>query len=153
MKSADTNVLLYALNEDCVEHEACRPVLDDLANGGVDWVVADQVLIELYRLLRNPSVLERPLTAGKAAEVVDFFDRCGCQRVGYAHDLWPPLRADLGRRGFAAGRSFDAQLAHTLRAAGVRTLYTRNVRHFADAGFERLVDPAGSPTLGVQERP
>jgi predicted nucleic acid-binding protein len=61
--SLDTNILLYAANEDAPEHEACKKLLQQILEAPTDWIIADQVYLELYRALRNPRVMSSPLLA------------------------------------------------------------------------------------------
>ena len=68
MLSIDTNVLLYAQNQDCPEHDAAVAFLVDCADRD-DVAICELVLLELYQLLRNPAVVTRPLEAPEAAEV------------------------------------------------------------------------------------
>ena len=66
--SLDTNLLLYAQNRDCPEHESARRFVEDCAARD-DIAICDLVLLELYQLLRNPAVLSTPLNAPDAAAV------------------------------------------------------------------------------------
>ncbi len=43
MQSLDTNILLYAINRDCAEHEPCRALVASALDSPNDWVIADQV--------------------------------------------------------------------------------------------------------------
>ncbi|AMC48755.1 ribonuclease VapC24 [Mycobacterium tuberculosis variant bovis BCG] len=60
MLSIDTNILLYAQNRDCPEHDAAAAFLVE-CSGRADVAVCELVLMELYQLLRNPTVVTRPL--------------------------------------------------------------------------------------------
>lgn len=62
MNSLDANILYYATNADCPEHRPALEVLDRARGEPGDWILADQVLFEYYRLVRNPRVLESPLS-------------------------------------------------------------------------------------------
>jgi toxin-antitoxin system PIN domain toxin len=142
MNSLDTNILLYATNADCPEHPRARPVIEEMLAAPGQWVIADQVLFEYYRLVRNPAVLARPLSAAEAKKRLGFFrDESGVPHCGYEIALWPEIANQLGRPGFSAARTFDLVLAVTLKAAGVRRFYTRNVRDFRPFGFFEVVDP------------
>lgn len=142
--SLDTNVLLYAINTDCPEHGACAGVVRQALSRPSDWIIADQVWFELYRWLRHASLLARPLSAEEAARTVDWYRN----RSGWLHCAWSPdqfgaLSARWAQGPFPPRHTFDAVLAATLRAAGVHTLVTRNIRDFSDAGFDALIDPLG----------
>ena len=73
MKSLDTNILLYSINSDCPEHTICKQLVNKALIEKDQWIVADQVFFELYRLLRNPVVLQKPLTASEAADTINWY--------------------------------------------------------------------------------
>lgn len=142
MQSLDTSILLYAINRDCAEHESCRTLVAEALDAPNDWVIADQLWFELYRLLRHPSVLQRPLDATTAANTVAWYrDKSGWQQCAWSPAQMPRLHAQWAQQDFPARRTFDAVLALTLRSNGVTRFYTRNVRDFAGAGFAAVVDP------------
>lgn len=142
MQSLDTNILLYAINRDCAEHEPCRALVATALDRPNDWVIADQVWFELYRLLRHPRVLHRPLDAQTAAKTVQWYrEQSGWQPCAWSPSQMPRLHAQWANPDFPARRTFDAVLALTLRANGVTRFYTRNVRDFTGAGFAEVVDP------------
>lgn len=53
MKSLDTNLLLYAADEDCPEHAAASRLLEAALAAPHEWILADQVLFEFYVGLRH----------------------------------------------------------------------------------------------------
>ncbi|MFQ5744709.1 MAG: TA system VapC family ribonuclease toxin [Acidobacteriota bacterium] len=140
MISIDTNLLLYSLNRDCAEHEASRRFVQRCTERS-DVAIAELVLLELYVLLRNPAVVSKPLDAAAAA--------LAC-RPFRTHPRWAlienaPVMSRVwevaGRPGSARRSVFDARIAFTLLHHGVRELATRNVKDFAEFGFERVFDP------------
>ena len=98
MKSVDTNILYYATNRRCREHPRALQLISGLAETPNDWVIADQVLLEYYRLVRNSSVLDHPLSGSEAAIRLRYFREevgclhCGCHRgpesLGVELALW-----------------------------------------------------------------
>lgn len=140
MLSIDTDVLMYAQNQDCPEHDAAVVFLVSCADRD-DVAICELVLVELYQLLRNPAVVTRPLDAPEAAEVCQTFRRnrrwALIENAPVMNDVWvlaaPP--------GIARRRLFDARLALTLRHHGVDEFATRNVNDFQDFGFSRVWDP------------
>jgi toxin-antitoxin system PIN domain toxin len=142
VQSLDTNILLYAINRDCAEHEPCRALVAEALDTPNDWVVADQLWFELYRLLRHPRVLQRPLDADTAASTVAWYrEQSGWQPCAWSPIHMSRLHAQWSHPEFPARRTFDAVLALTLRANGVTRFYTRNVRDFTGAGFADVIDP------------
>ncbi|ORV08673.1 type II toxin-antitoxin system VapC family toxin [Mycobacterium celatum] len=149
MLSIDTNVLLYAQNQDCPEHAAASRFLVECASR-TDVAVCELVLIELYQLLRNPAVVTRPLDGPEAAEVCQAYRRnrlwALIENAPVMNDVW--VRA--ATPGIARRRLFDARLALTLRHHGVDEFATRNINDFNDFGFSRVWDPithGGSPEV------
>ena len=107
------------------------------------WILAEQVLFEYYRLLRNPAVLEAPLSAPEALARARFFrEEAGCEHCGYDLACWDAAADWLARPAFPARRTFDAVLAATLHANGVTRFFTRNAKDFAGFGWFELVDPS-----------
>ncbi len=143
MKSGDTNLLLYAMNRGCAEHARAGAWLDAALGEPREWIFADQVLFELYRLLRHPKVMAKPLTARAAvAQIVWFREETGFLHCGYEESRWAGVMAALGQQGERGGLLVhDAVLAETLRAQGVTRFYTRNVTDFENFGFFEVVNP------------
>jgi uncharacterized protein len=137
----DTNVLLYALNASAPEHPVARRFLDERV-GDDAIVLSELVLVELYVLLRNPAVVARPLSAEAAAALVQRFRRHpSWQLVDHDPLVMDRVWADAARPDFARRRIFDVRLAHGLQRRGVTRFATRNVRDFAELGFDEVFDP------------
>lgn len=144
----DTNVLFYAVSEDSPFHAAASRFLASIeADDGV--ALSELVLIELYRLLRNPVVNERPLGAGPAAEVIETYRR-------HPHWLLVALPVEqrrlhdrlwqlAARNRFPYRRVYDARLALSLIQQGVTEFATVNVKDFQDLGFRRVWSPLEGP--------
>lgn len=146
MTSCDTNVLFLALNADAVGHDAALSFLTR-HQANQRFVLCEQVLAELYCLLRNPIVSARALDAAKAAGIIQqlrsnpawrLVDVPGDARIMDA--VW----AAAAQPGMAFRRIFDLRLAATLRHHGVKEFATRNLRDFTVAGFTRVWDPTAA---------
>jgi uncharacterized protein len=140
MISIDTNILVYAQNQDCAEHEPAAAFLAECGRRQ-DVAICELVLVELYQLLRNPAVLERPLDAGEAAGICQTLRRnprwALIENAPVMDKVWTLAAVP----GVARRRLFDARLALTLRHHGVRELATRNTNDFHGFGFDRIWDP------------
>jgi toxin-antitoxin system PIN domain toxin len=139
--AADTNIFLYALNADAPEHVRARAFLEAHV-GNPDFVLCELMLVELYVLLRNPSVLRHPLDAGAAVAVVQQFRHHPTwQLIDHDPEVMDDVWKAAEERQFARGRIYDARLALTLRRHGVTEFATRNVKHFEGFGFQSLWNP------------
>ena len=144
MMSCDTNVLFAALDSASMHHAAATAFLRRVTDSD-RFGVCELVLVELYGLLRNPTVSKQPYDAADAARVIQRFR---------SHPRWlvfdyPGPQADIMRRlwalaadpSFPYRRIYDARLALTLRHHGVTEFGTRNVKDFQAFGFKKVWDP------------
>jgi len=116
--------------------------LERVAREALQWIVADQVLFEYYRLVRNPLVLAKPLTGFETAQKLRFFrDELGCRHCAYDRGCWEEAIVGLSEPLFPARQTFDLLLAVTLHRNGVNTFYTRNVADFEGYGWFKVIDP------------
>jgi predicted nucleic acid-binding protein len=60
---ADTNVLLYAVNRACAEHESCVNFLREFVTAGDTCFVPENVIYEFLRVATHPRVFPQPLRA------------------------------------------------------------------------------------------
>ncbi|MCF6334504.1 MAG: hypothetical protein L3J12_02020 [Spirochaetales bacterium] len=142
MRSLDTNILLYSINTACSEYTLCRQLVDKALSEKDLWIVADQVWFELYRLLRNPVVLQNPLTASKAANIIDWYrEKSGWLKCAWEPDMMKNLKLQWNKESFPARRSFDAILAVTLKNHGVTDFYTRNTKDFESYNYFNIINP------------
>lgn len=143
MKSFDTNILFYSLNQDTPESESAFRLIRRALDNPEEWIVADQVYFELYRLIRNPSVLDRPLTAMQAYEVVDYYrNKSGWLTCAYNVTFWKDMVPYL-ETAVPSSNIFDLRLAVTLKNNMVRNFHTRNVKDFEQLGWFEVIDPIG----------
>lgn len=140
MTSFDTNILFYSLNPQSSWHQAAVTVLTDRL--GHDRVVlTDYVLLELYNLLRNATVMKKPLTATAAAEIATSYLKhpnvTRAENAPIMDDVWKMA----AKPGFPRRRVFDVRLGLTLRHHGVTHFATANVKDFQGLGFEKVWNP------------
>jgi predicted nucleic acid-binding protein len=111
------------------------------AKGRDLFVISELVLIELYRLLRNPHVFSEIYTAPNALEVIQSFREGPWGLVDYPGGLMMSFWKWVQAHDSPPSRLYDVRLALTLRHHGVTELATRNVRDFQGFGFRRVFDP------------
>ncbi|HUH11508.1 MAG TPA: TA system VapC family ribonuclease toxin [Longimicrobiales bacterium] len=138
----DTNVLIYAANEDAPEHARCRELVEGWRAAGGPWYTTWGILYEFVRVVTHPRVLERPWSGDAAYGFVEALLATPSHRVlveterhaavaRTVLDEIPAVRGNLVH---------DFHTAVLMREHGVRTVYTR------DADFHRfpsleVVDP------------
>ena len=72
MMSCDTNVLFAALDSDSVHHASAVAFLNGMRDSE-QFGLCELILVELYGLLRNPTVSKRPQNGAEAARVIQRF--------------------------------------------------------------------------------
>ncbi len=144
MLSIDTNLIVYALNRGCPEHEPARSFLHDLSTRD-DVAICELALVEVYVLLRNPAVFRSPGSAAEAVTRIQPFRAHPRWRLvdfpGHVPEVMDELWRLAAAPSFARRQIFDARLALTLRHHGVDELATANPKHFGGFGFRRVFDP------------
>jgi toxin-antitoxin system PIN domain toxin len=144
MTSCDTNVLFAALDSESAHHESAVVFLNSMRDSE-RFGLCELVLVELYGLLRNPTVSKRPQSGGEAAHVIQRFrshprwlvlDYPGAE-ANVMNQLWELA----SNPAFPYRRIYDARLALTLRYHGVNEFATRNVKDFQGFGFKKLWNP------------
>ena len=148
MTSCDTNVLFAACDTDSPHHIAARAFLRDHALDP-GFFLGEQVLLELYCLLRNPKVCAPPLGAVEAVATIERLRRNPRWRVvdiAPGHRIMDRVWQHAVNDELAYRRVFDLRLAFTLQHHGVTDFATRNLRDFADVGFARVWDPTAAST-------
>lgn len=142
MNSLDTNLLFYAINEDCKEHIKAHALVQHALDHPTEWIISDQVYFELYRLLQNPIVLEHPLSAVQGWQIINFYrHQSGWMHCCYETSFMTEIAGYLKSDAFPPRRTFDIVLAITLKKHGVGTFYTRNTRDFEAFHWFVLIDP------------
>jgi toxin-antitoxin system PIN domain toxin len=145
MTSLDSNLLLYAYSSDSPFHGGALDFVKSLAEDH-EVLLSEFSLVELYRLLRNPVVLKKPLSAPDAVEVIGSYRNHPSWRVaGFPRGDSAALHDELWRcaaqPSFAYRRIYDTRLALALRQHGVTRFATANVKDFREFGFEKVWNP------------
>ena len=140
MTSFDTNILFYSLNPQSKWHHAARAALE--RSLGEDRVVlTDYVLTELYNLLRNSTVMRKPLSAPAAVETVTSYLKhpnvTRAENAPVMSEVWKAA----AQPKFPRRRIFDIRLGLTLSHHGVTHFATANVKDFQKLGFEKVWNP------------
>lgn len=146
MISFDTNVLYALLDSQSPFQTTARHLFEKHVQNP-DVVIAEQTLMELYCLLRNPAVSPRFLSASEAVSVIQTLRSNPAWRIVDVppdRDLMERVWTKAAMRDFAYRRIFDVRLAETLLHHGVTVFYTRNVKDFQGSGLEQIINPFAS---------
>lgn len=68
----DTNILVYAYNEDVEFHEEALRILENALNKNINAAIADKSLFEFFAIITDKKRVENPITIDEAIEIIDF---------------------------------------------------------------------------------
>jgi predicted nucleic acid-binding protein len=144
MLSIDTNILLPGVLKSSPRHAKAVRFLESHQERS-DVVISEFILLELYILLRNPTVMPVPLSAVAAVETCQAFRKhpkwqiCGFppNSAQFHEAFWPRLTNDA----VARRRAFDCRTALALQQFGVDEFATENLKDFEGFGFSRVWNP------------
>ena len=140
MLGIDTNILAYARLGRSSWHEKAKEFLESIADDP-QVVISELVLVELYLLLRNDTILSPALSPEAAVRECELYrTNPRWQLVDSANvmdQVWP-LAA---QHEFPRRRIFDVRLAKSLQAHGVTHFATANIKDFQGLGFDQVWNP------------
>lgn len=112
MLMVDANVLLHAVNEPAIEHEAARRWLRVALGGGEAVAFAWTVVLAFMRLSTHPAVFARPLSSAQAAQAAEaWLGARPAITIEPTRRHLPLLRGLLEQTGTAGNLVGDAHLA------------------------------------------
>jgi toxin-antitoxin system PIN domain toxin len=140
MISFDTNIVIYSLHKGLPRHQKAYQFLDGLADSkGV--VVSEQMLLEVYLLIRNEAVFPKPYSAAEAVSICRAFRENPNWQLVECESVMENVWKHAADSDFPRRRIIDYRLAFTLLRAGVTEFATSNVKDFEGLGFDRVWDP------------
>ncbi len=132
----DSNVLVYAINTSSPKHAAAQNFLN---KNNKSLVIAHQNILESLRVLTHPK-FSSPMSATDAlAAITAIGDSC---RI-----ITPDLSASylaielIKQQQITGNQIFDAYLAATALAAGLRAIATDNARDFQKFAGVQIINP------------
>jgi len=138
----DTNIFVYAADENSPFHQSCRSRIEEWRRQNTPWYSTWGILYEFLRVITHPRVFHKPWTTPKAWEFVEAV--LGAPSFGllvpttkHAHVAADVFRNTKNVRG---NLIHDAQTAILMREHGIKTIYTRDT-DFHRFPFLEPVDP------------
>ncbi len=134
----DTNIIAYAFDRsDRAKWEVCRGLVREGFQGGSGCSVSSQVLAELFVVLT--AKVGKPVPPRKASTIVrSFVDSPSWTKLNYDHRTVSRAVADSGS---TPAHFWDLLIAETMRDAGVKRIYTENVKDFEGIPWVEPVNP------------
>src|SRR2546427_1342496 len=147
----DANILVYASNQGDPIHLQAFQLVQRLAAGPDLLYLFWPVVLGYLRIVTNPAILPKPLSARHAAANAEaLLQRPHVRTTGETEGFWELFRQTS--RDQARGNDVtDAHLIALMRQHGVRRIYSRDIglRRYADVD---VVDPFAPPGGGRRSR-
>jgi uncharacterized protein len=145
----DTNIFVYAANEDSPFHGACNALLESWRSESAAWYSTWSIQYEFLRVVTHPRVLGRPWTLARAWQFVE------TTRASEGFSMLTPTdrHAEVAARtfedvpGMSGNMLHDAHIAILMREHGIRAICTRDA-NFHRFPFLEVIDPL----TGVHDR-
>lgn len=120
----DTNVLVYAIDRDAADHEACRGIVERCRAQAEPWYLTWGIACEFLRVTTHPAIFRHPLAVKDAwafLEAVFASPGLGMLVVTERHaHVAAEVLAEIP--GVAVKIVFDVHTAILMRENGVRAL-------------------------------
>lgn len=149
----DTNILVYAVNEDSLFHTPCAAALASWRRGEGAWYTTWNVLYEFLRVVTHRRVMRSPWAAEQAWAFVEALLASPGFDVLVATERHAAIAAKVIQEvpEIAGNLVHDAHTAILMREHGIRRVYTRDV-DFHRFPFLEVVDPTRTDPSAA-ERP
>jgi predicted nucleic acid-binding protein len=139
----DTNVLVYAHDRASSYHANSISLITKVFEGNMHGIVAEQNIIELYRILTNPVAMrKKPLKPEQAQELLTGTYLSGVFEIVYPTNS--TIHQTLGlavTRNITSAKIFDLRIAALVLAIGVDHLATYNLSDYQNIEGLRATTP------------
>jgi hypothetical protein len=138
----DTNILLYAANEDVSQHRPCIRLLEEWRRRREPWFLTWGICYEFARVVTHPRVLEHPWSSPAAWRFVEGLLASPTLSILTETERHLAVsRAVIEEMPVLRGTLFhDAHTAVLMREHGIRRIVT-NDSDFHRFGFLEVIDP------------
>jgi toxin-antitoxin system PIN domain toxin len=140
----DTNVLVYAADEDSPAHTQCHELLDAWRQQASAWYLTWGIIYEFLRITTHPRVFRVPWPGGRAwgfVEAVLASSSVGLLTPTERHaEVVATVIQEIPH--LSGNLLHDAQTAILMREHGIKAVYTRDT-DFHRFPFLEPIDPLG----------
>lgn len=138
----DTNLLLYAANQDAPGHERSSEFVNEHVAGTIPWCLTWPVIYEFLRVSTHPKVFPQPLTVGEAFSfLAPVFTSPALTILSPTRRHLPMLNQTIQEIAPPSGNLFhDIAIAVTLREHGVPEIATADT-DFLQFRFLKVINP------------
>lgn len=138
----DTNILVYATNEDSPFFAQAKALLLQALAGELKACVTPQILAEYYSVITSPKRVTKPLSPKQASEQVEAFLQARAIRKLPIQASASQQMVKLAERYRIRGQAiYDVQVVATMLDHGMKTIFTANEQDFQRFKEIQVVNP------------
>jgi len=137
----DTNILVYAYNEDSEFHEKALKILENALNKNINAVIADKSLFEFFAIITDSRRIENPITIDETIEIIDFLVDSNITII-YSSSFGFLKTLELAKKyRIKRQEIFDMNLVALMIHNKIDTIITANDRHFRNIKEIKVRNP------------
>lgn len=138
----DTNILIYAANEDFAEHKQCKDLVEGWCRQRRIWHTTWGIVYEFIRVVTHPRIFEKPWSCAQAWAFIERLLSAPGINVLVETGLHPAAAKEFFSQypHIEGNLVFDAHTAILMREHGIGTIYTRDA-DFNKFSAIRVIDP------------
>lgn len=138
----DTNILVYAADEESSFHKHCYELIEEWRRQAAAWYVTWGILYEFLRVSTHTRVFRHPWPVLQAWSFVEAILTSPSLGILIATERHAEVAADVikGSPSLSGNLLYDAQTAILMREHGIKRIYTRDT-DFHRFPFLEPIDP------------
>jgi toxin-antitoxin system PIN domain toxin len=144
----DTNILVFAFNEDSPKHGPSLALVQGVLNGEIKGYISMQNLCELYAVITHPKKVPHPVDTRTARESVAALLGSPFIKISPTKRIYEKAFEIAGQAGMKKNQIYDAVLAATMLENGISAIFTDNTGDFKDIAGIKCLDPFKSSAAG-----
>lgn len=137
----DTNILVYAYNEDSNFHEKALKLLENALNKNIYAVIADKNLFEFFAVITDSRRVENPITIDEAIEIINFLVDSNIKIIYSSSFVFLKTIELVRRYKIKRQEIFDINLVSLMIQNKIDTIITANDRHFKKIKEIKVFNP------------
>jgi toxin-antitoxin system PIN domain toxin len=138
----DTNILVYAADEDSPFHARCFEVLEEWRSQASAWYSTWGIVYEFLRVTTHPRIFRKPWSASHAWNFIEAVLASPSLGILIPTERHAEVVADVMKEipHLSGNLMYDLQTAVLMREHGIKRIYTRDV-DFHRFHFLEPIDP------------
>lgn len=136
----DSNILVYAHNEDSSFHSQSIKLVTEVIRGEITGVLSFQNLLEFYSVITDKRRLNSPITPKLASELVNQYLSSPFEIIYPTVNTNKIMIELLKRNEFKNGQVFDVFLTATMLSNNIGYVITANVADFQKVNGISVLD-------------